>query len=161
MKADLQKALDNVDMTYTELVEIADDIINTYTQEVESIIESVNKIENLTNDMVRDTMLKLSLQAFRFSNVKEKSSLKAECAEILRKEAYAKSFNAGDGSVANRDNNALLNISNEILSETVYNLVADLFKTKLDEIHRVVDTLKTILMSRMAEAKLTSIPSVD
>ena len=75
-------------------------------------------------------------------------------------EAYAREFNAGDGSVASKDNTATLNISNEILAETIYNLVSNLFKIKLDEIHRVVSTLQTVLMSRMAEAKLSAIPDV-
>ena len=34
--------------------------------------------------------------------------------------------------------------------------MSDLFKTSLDEIHRTVDVLKTVLMSRLSEAKLVS-----
>ena len=45
----------------------------------------------------------------------------------------------------------------EILAEEIYTLMANTFKVKLDEIHRVVDTLKSVLMSRMQEAKLTTV----
>lgn len=156
MKRSLEEALKNTDTTYAQLVEIANKITAVYTTEVDAIVQDTLKIEKLTNDDIRSIMTKLSLSAYQFGDVKEKSALKAECAEALRKEAYAKEFSLGDGSVAAKDTNATLNISSEIMTEAVYNLVAGLFKTKLDELHRIVDTLKTVLMSRMQEAKLSS-----
>ena len=105
--------------------------------------------------MLRIYMMKLSLASFSFSEVKEKSALKAECAETLRKEAYAKNFNATEGSVAFRENTATINSNYEALAGQVYELVANLFKVKLDEVHRVVATINSVLMSRMQEAKLT------
>ena len=77
-------------------------------------------------------------------------------AEILKKEAYAISFNSSEGSVAVKDNNSVLSISNEIVTECIYNLVASLFKVKLDELRRIIDILKTILMSRLSEMKMSS-----
>lgn len=157
MKHSLEEALKNTDTTYNELVEIANKMIKIYADDIDNIIGDVsNNVEHLTNDDIRNVVTKLSLKAYQFGDVKEKSSLKAECAEALRKEAYAKEFSLGDGSVANKDTNATLNISNEIMVEAVYNLVASLFKTKLDELHRIVDTLKTVLMTRLQEAKLTA-----
>lgn len=155
MKGNLQKALDNTEMMYSQLVTIANDIVDEHIAEASSLIDGIVKnVENLTNDAIRTSMLKLSLMAFSFGDIKEKSSLKAECAEALRKEAYAMEFNSTDGSVATKENTAIINTSDEILTETIYNLVASLFKNKLDEMHRVVDTLKTVLMSRVSEAKL-------
>ena len=159
MKKSLQEALTNTDTTYKDLVKIADDIIAHYVVDVNKIIEDAQKVEKLTNDDIRNLITKLALKAYQFGDVKEKSSLKAECAEALRKEAYAIEFNALDGSVASKDSAAILNISSEIMTEAVYNLVASLFKTKLDELHRIIDTLKTVLTSRLQEAKLTQMPS--
>lgn len=153
MTKNLQEALDNADMTYNQLVEIANDIIEEYTRDIDVIIKGIVP-ESLSNDDLRNVMVSLSLKAFRFGDIKEKSSLKAECAEILRKESYAKAFNGSEGSVAIRENSATLGVSNEILTETIYNLIADLFKVKLDEIHRIVSVLQTVLTSRLSEAKL-------
>ena len=157
MTTNLQQALDTVELTYSQIIEIANEIVNEYTREVNGLIRTASENTSvLNNDAIRNLMLQLSLKSYTFGDIKEKSSIKAECAEIIRKEAYAKKFNETDGSVALRENTATIETSNEIVSETVYNLVASLFKTKLDEIHRVVDVLKTILMSRLSEAKLTS-----
>lgn len=155
MKGKLQQALDNIEMTYSQLVVIANDIVGDFTKDVDKLMkETYENINGLSNDSLRHLIITLSLKSYGFVDVKEKSALKVECAEALRKEAYAVEYNKAEGAVAARENTATINISDEILTEAVYNLVASLLKTKLDEIHRVVDSLKTVLMSRMAEAKL-------
>lgn len=157
MRGNLEQALENTETTYQQLVEIANEIVDDYTKEINALIKSATaRSENMSNDDIRQFILQLALKSYTFSEVKEKSVLKAECAEALRKEAYAKAFNALDGSNAVRENNAMVEISDEVLTEAIYNLVASLLKVKLDEIHRVVDALKTILMSRMQEAKLSA-----
>lgn len=157
MRGNLQQALDNTETTYAQLVVIANDIVGEHTRDVDTLIkDAVDNINNLTNDAIRRLVIELSLKSFSFSEIKEKSSLKFECAESLRKEAYAIEYNKADGAVAARENAATINISDEILTEAVYGLVSSLLKTKLDELHRVVDSLKTVLMSRMAEAKLSA-----
>ena len=155
--AKLQEALDRTDDVYQDLIEIANTIFKTYTGEVNDLIKgAINNVDNLTNEDIRLLIIKLSLQSFNFGDVKEKAGLKAELSETLRKEAYAKAFNLSEGSVASKESQATMKTSYENSVELIYNSVASLFKTKLDEIHRVVDALKTVLMSRMSEAKLTA-----
>ena len=157
MKKELEKALNNVELTYQDIVEIANDLVSTYTKDLDLIVKNLeNDIESLSNDDIRSLMLKLSIKAYSFGDVKERSAVKAECAEILKKEAYAISFNSSEGSVAVKDNNSVLSISNENVTECIYNLVASLFKIKLDELRRIIDILKTILMSRLSEMKMSS-----
>ena len=155
MKGNLEQALTNTEMTYSQLVNIANDIVGEYTKDIDNVVkDAYENINNLNNDNLRHVIITLSLKSYMFADIKEKSALKVECAEALRKEAYAIEYNKAEGAVAARENTATINISDEILTESVYNLVASLFKTKMDEVHRVVDSLKTVLMSRMAEAKL-------
>ena len=157
MKKELEEALDKVNLTYNNIVEIADSIVSDYTKELDNLISNIdNNIENISNDALRAQMLKLSIKAYRLGDVKERAAIKAECAEILRKEAYAVSFNSAEGSVAAKDNISTLSVSNEIVSECVYDLAANLFKVKLEEVRRLIDTLKTVLMSRLSEMKMSS-----
>lgn len=160
MTKELSQAIDNVEITYSEIIDIANESVKELTGDLDELLENVyHGVENLTNDGIREIMLRLSLRAFSFSAIKDKAGLKASLAETLRKEAYAKQFSTLDGSVAAKDTRATLNISEQIIVEQIYNLTASLFKTKLDEVHRCVDTLKTVLMSRLSEAKLTTIES--
>ena len=158
MKNGVSAALDKVDMTYDELIVIANSILTEVTGDLDAMMESAyNDVELLSNEAIRQLMLKLSLRSYSFSEIKEKSIFKATLGETLRKEAYATNFNSAEGTVAVRENNAILNTSDEILAEEIYTLVSSLFKTKLDEIHRVVSSLQSVLMSRMQEAKLSSV----
>lgn len=156
-KGQFQEAMDNVNMVYGDLIKIANDMVTKVAGDTNRIIEEIrNRIETLTNDELRTYMAKLAINSYSFSEIKEKSAFKAQCAEALRKEAYATNFSTAEGSVAAKENTATINTSDEIVVENLYELVASLLKTKLDEIHRVVDVLKTVLMSRLSEAKLNN-----
>lgn len=158
MDLTVNKALNNVEDSYKDLIEIANEIFNETTGEIDSMINiAYNMSETLTNDSIRDLMMKLSLKSYSFSEIKEKSAFKAVLAKTLRSEAYADSFNKTDGTVAVRENTAILETSGEIIASEIHNLVSNMLKTKLDEIHRVVNTLQTVLMTRMQEAKLSTV----
>lgn len=158
MNTNVQEALNNVDMTYNDLITIVDDIEKDVLGDVDEIISNIyNNLQDMPNAAIKDNLLSLSLKSYSFSDIKEKSAFKAELAESIRKEAYAKAFKASEGTVAAKDSDATMNISSEIIAEEIHTLLSALFKTKLDEIHRVIDVLKTILMARLSEAKLVSI----
>ena len=151
----LKEALQQTQTTYKELVEIADGLLKPYTSEIDDIIQdTTNKVENLTNEEVRKIMLTLSLRAYTLGEIKEKSSLKLACAEALRDEKYARVFNESDGAIKTKENIALLESNYETLSQAVFDEIYSMLKTKSDEVHRVVDSLKNILISRASEAKL-------
>lgn len=158
MKNNVSVALDKIDMTYDELIVVANDILKDVTGDLDEMMASAyNDVEVLSNEAIRQLMLKLSLRSYSFGEIKEKSIFKATLGETIRKEAYATNFNAAEGTVAVRENTAILNTSAEIVAEELYTLVSSLFKTKLDEVHRVVAALQSVLMSRMQEAKLSSV----
>lgn len=158
MNITVSKALHAIDETYDSLITIANDIFDVVTSEIDEMINAAySNADSLTNDSIRDLMMKLSLKSYTFSEIKERSAFKAVLGETLRKEAYAENFNKTEGTVAVRENNAILNTSPEILAEEIHTLVSSMLKTKLDEIHRVVSTLQTVLMTRMQEAKLSSV----
>ena len=158
MKSEVVAALDAVDATYDELIDVANDIAKEVVGDLDDMMASAyNDVEKLSNEAIRDLMLKLSLRSYSFAEIKERSAFKSELAETLRKEAYAKNFNLAEGTIAVRENTAVLNSSSEILANQIYELVADIFKSKLDETHRIVAALTSVLMSRMSEAKLTTV----
>lgn len=158
MEKKLEEALERVEMTYGELVEVANDMLKPLFGPINDLVKQVNAtINSLSTDLIRDYILQLQLKAFEISETKEKAALKAELAETLQKEKFATSFNSFDGSAAVKDKLALIETSSEIVAETLYNLVANLLKTKVDQLHRLVDALKSILMSRMQETKFMNL----
>jgi hypothetical protein len=162
MDKKLETALSNVETTYSELVDIANGMLNPMFEPINLIITQVNATVNaMSIDQIRDYILRIQLKAFEISEIKEKAALKAELAETLQKEKFAVSFNGLEGSAAVKDKLALVETSAEIVTEALYNLIANLLKTKLDQLHRLVDALKSILMSRMQETKFMNIGSTN
>lgn len=154
MDKKLETSLNNVEATYSELVVIANDMLGPIFTPINEIINQVNaNVNAMPIDQIRDYILTLQLKAFEISEIKEKAALKAELAEVLQKEKFAVSFNGLDGSAAAKEKLALVETSAEIVTEALYSLVANLLRTKLDQLHRLVDALKSILMSRMQENK--------
>lgn len=162
MDKKLETALNNVETTYGELVDIANGMLNHMLEPINMIISRVSASVNaISIDQIRDYILTLQLKAFEISEIKEKAALKAELAEALQKEKFAISFNGLEGSAAVKDKLALVETSAEIVTEALYNLVANLLKTKLDQLHRLVDALKSILMSRMQETKFMNMGATN
>lgn len=157
MKESLEQALNNVELVYNDVKEIADDLVKEYTSDIANLISYIaDNLESLTNDDLRKLILKLSTKAYSFGDIKEKAGIKAEIAEMLKKEKYAIEFNKAEGSVAVRENTSILNISDEVVTQAIYDLVASSYKVKLDEIRRMIDSLKIVLTSRLSEAKLSA-----
>lgn len=158
MTEKLNTALTNIQTSYNELVEVANDMLSSIIGPVNDLVGEINaRVNAMSIDQLRDYILRLQLKAFEISEVKEKSAMKAELAEALQKEKYALSFNGAEGTAAVKSNIATIQASGEIATEVLYNLVSNLLKTKLDQLHRLVDCLKSILMSRMQETKFMNI----
>lgn len=154
----LTEALQNIETSYGELIAISNDMTADLFKPANDLIAQLDlSINALPIDSLRDYLLRLQLEAFKLSEIKEKSALKATLADALQKEKFAISFSGADGSAAVKDKVATLATSEETVSEALYNVVASLFKTKLDSIHRMIDTLKSILMSRMQEQKFMNL----
>lgn len=156
MIKNLEASLNQVEATYSEVVDIANEMLKELFSPINELVDNLNNdVQDMQIDEIRDYIMKLSIQSFRISEPKDRSTLKAKCAEALRKHNYAIEFNGAEGTINTKDNTALINTANYIVTEALYDLVSDLLKTKLDEIHRLVDALKSILMSKMQEVKLS------
>ena len=154
-KEKLNMALEKVEMTYHDVNEIAHDMLKELFDPINELVSDIREnVIGMPPETIRNYMIRLQLKSYEISETKEKSALKAECAEALKDEKYAESYNAADGTTQARANTALLASSEEVIIEALYNLVANLLKTKLDELHRLISVLQSILMSKMQEAKL-------
>lgn len=160
-KKKLQESLEQVEMTYAGLADIAKDMTEPFFKSADDLIKRLDDIQSLSNEDIRNYMLKLAIGSYSLGEIKEKSALKAECAEVLRKETYAQLYYEAEGTAGNKDTFATLGSSSEVVVEALYRMVSSLFKVKMVEIHQMVDVLKSIMMSRMQEAKLSMNNSVD
>lgn len=162
MAKDLNSALEAVEMTYAQIKDIADSMLATPFEEPNRIIDNIQyNVESMSIDLLRDFILRLQLAVYSLSELRDRSGIKASCAEAIRKEAYAAAYVGQEGTAGVKDSNTTLAISENIVAQCLYDLVASLVKTKVDQLHRMIDSLKSILMSRMQEAKLSATSLAD
>lgn len=151
----LNEAITNVETTYDQIEQIAQDIIKELFEEINSLVTEIQlNINNLSIDAIRNYMLQLQTSIYQISEIRDKATAKAQCAEALRKEAYSTSFLKQEGTAGQKDANAIIDISDKIVTEYLYELISNLIKTKIDQGLRLIDTLKSILMSKMQEVKI-------
>lgn len=157
MTPKFKAALEQVEMTYGEIVDIANSMLAGPFEEPNRIIDFIqDNVESMSIEMLRDCILRLQLAAYSLSELRDRSGVKATCAEAIKKEAYATSYIGQEGTAGVKDSNTTLAISENIVAQCLYDLVASLVKTKVDMLLRLVDSLKSILMSRMQEIKLNA-----
>lgn len=151
-----QNTCQEVTDLYCNIVKIGDQYVNAMTKDIDELVKSASEnVENMTTESIRQLSLKLAMESFSFSEVKEKAALKAELSETLRKQTYSRAYVDAEGTGQVKDNKANIAITDAMLSEKLYNYVADQLKIKIDEAHRVIDALKSVMISRASEAKLS------
>ena len=143
------------DELYKYIVQMADDIVNKASKPIDDIIIKLKRgFEDLSTKQLNDFMIQLSIEAYYFGSKKDHAILKQVCADTIYKESLAKSFAISTGTQANRQNQALIDNIDKQAVKLLYDCAANNMKTKLDETHRMINTLNSAIISRNAEAKL-------
>lgn len=156
--ADYSSAKKDASEMYKNLGPVIDDVVKKHSKEIDEIIAKIKKdLSSLTNKEIRDYILQLSIENYYFAESRDKSMLMQECALLLLKENQAESFNSTDGTQAIRTNQSLLDTKDRQIVLMVQNSVATHLKSKLDESHRIVESLKSVLISRNIENKLKGV----
>lgn len=160
---ELDSTMQEVKDTYKSLWKLAESLLKNYTLKIDNLIKPLKSadVEQMTTGQIRQILFNLSITAFDLGELKDKSSWTYELAEIIKDEAFAISYNVSEGSVAQRNNNATITISKENAVSSLYKMISAILKTKLDECHRIVDALKSILISRASDQKLMNNSSGD
>lgn len=145
----------SVEEMYRDLVVIGNELVSKNTAEVDKIIDKFkSNYEFMTNEELRAIAMQLQIEAYYFGQKKDRAVLKQACADALCKEKMAKSYATATGTAANKQNIATIEASDSAAVKMLYEMVANMMKTKLDEIHRLGGVINNVIISRNAEAKL-------
>ena len=89
----LSEALQNVETTYGELISISNDMTAELFAPANTLISQIEVcLTSLPIDSIRDFLLRLQLEAFKLSEIKEKSALKASLAAAFTKRKVCSKF---------------------------------------------------------------------
>lgn len=159
MDTNLEQANKEVNEVYSQLNEAVKEVTAEITKPLDDLVKELSRGVNLfSNSELWDFQLRLGLESYRLSIVKEQSSLKDACAQALYKEGLAKSFSESTGAVETKKQTSVLATMDKQAVSMLYTSISNLLKTKLDEAHRLVNIIQNIQISRAAEAKQNGSP---
>ncbi len=155
----LQAVNKDVHELYLQLNDAVKEVTKEIIKPLDDIVAELSKGINLySNNELWDFQLRLGIETYRLSNIKEQSSLKEACAEALYKENIARTYSETTGAAETKKQTSILaSVENQAVS-MLYSSISSLLKTKVDEAHRLVNIIQNIQISRAAEAKLNSSP---
>ena len=160
VKIDNAKA--EVNETYNMLKPIVKETVAKNCKEIDIIINNIKKnLTNLSNKELQDYMLQLSIETYMFAERKDMSLLMQECAISISKSSQASVFNSTVGTQSVRNNQAIVDTLDKQTVAMIQNAIANCMKSKLDEAHRIVNVLSSILISKNAENKLKGVREDD
>lgn len=152
---DYSNAKQEANELYKNLKPIIDGVVKKHAKDIDAIISNINKhLTTMTNKELQEAILQLSIENYYFAESKDKSMLMRECSLALLKEKQADTFNSTEGTQAVRTNQSIIDSKDRQIVLMLQDSVATHLKTKLDESHRIVDSLKSVLISRNMENKL-------
>ena len=153
----INNAIKDVSDVYKNLKEIVDGVVKKHSNGIDMIFAEIkkysDKLELLPNKEIIGWMLRLQIAEYEFSAKKDDAQLMQECSAILTKVTQASIYALSDGTQSARSNKALIDTQDKQLVTAVYNAVSSNMKTKLDECHRMMNLLNSVLISNNAEAR--------
>ncbi len=159
---DLTEAMNEVKDAYNSLWKLGESLIKKYTAEIDSIVKPLKNadVEQMTTGQIRQTIFKLSTLSFDLGELRDKAVWTADVSDIIKDETFAMEYNCSEGAVAQRTNNATIKISKESAVTSLNKVISAILKTRLDETHRLIDSLKSILISRASDQKLLNVNTI-
>lgn len=155
---DIKEANNQLTDVYNQLKPIITSVVEKNAKPIDDLIKKIKKeLTVLTNKELEQYMLQLSIETYYFATVKDSAILKQECANALLKEGQANVFNSTLGTQAVRSNQAVMDTLDKQTVNILYNAVSNNMRSKLDEAHRIVNVLSSVLISKNAEAKLKGV----
>lgn len=140
---------------YDELAPLIKETVDKHSRHIDEVIKKIDRdAENtMTNKELRQIMLELQIEVYRFAPIKDLAAFRQDLAKTLSNEAQANAYNDSLGTQEYRRNQAILQTVTQQAVKLLYDAIANQMKTKIDEAHRMINVLRDILISRSADAK--------
>ena len=151
---EIEQARKECQHVFLQLKPLAKEAVSKYSGPIDDIVKKMSKLDYMSDEEIRQTMMKLSIECYFFGNYTAESALMSDCASVLYKEKNAREYSTASGTQAEKNSVATINSMDKQAVSSLYKMVKDLMGIKLDEAHRLINTLNSVLISRSAEKKI-------
>lgn len=159
MIIDISSEKTEVNELYKQLKEAAIESVTGMTAPLDGMIKQLESgVSTMSNSELWDMQMRLGVETYKLGIAKEQSSLKSTCSDAFYKLSLAQSFCSIDGAQETKKQKS---IADNVKSQAVamlYSTASSILKTKMDEAHRIVNIIQSILISRASDAKNSGNP---
>lgn len=162
-EAKVQKVREQVDLDSQQIMNVVNEIITPYTQELDNYVDFVKGIiTNYDNpptaQELDDFIMNLSVFIYYASGMQEQLGIKDDIAKALYKEMYHSARDSIEkGTVADKDSLAELASQSEYLTSMIYKRSYGIVKAKVASAQELLSSVKKIISRRMSESEITRI----
>lgn len=154
MIIDISSEKKEVDELYKQLKDGAIESVNAMTATLDGMIKQLDSgVSTMSNSELWDMQMKLGVETYKLGIAKEQSALKSTCSDAFYKLSLAQSFCSIDGAQETKKQKSIAdNIKTQAIA-MLYTSASSILKMKMDEAHRIVNIIQSILISRASDAK--------
>jgi hypothetical protein len=158
----MQKTIDKVESQSVELEQIVLKVVEKYCDTIDSYVENIrNVLDTEVNDLsIQDLnriLIKITTYSYFLSTRQEILGIRRDVADIVHKEKFNNAYiNTTTGTVANKTAKAEEFSKEEEVVALVYDRAYKIIKMKNDAVCRLIDSIKKIVSSRLAEMQLAN-----
>lgn len=158
----VRKVLTEVQNLYKDLQDIVDAEINTYCKPLDDYSREIDEAlfgsngKALPTDLIETYIANLASVLYYVNSGQEIIGLKEDLCKMIRQDVYTKARSACEGTVADKDAAGIVASCTEALAHTAYSHAYKTMKLKAEAGYELLNSLKKILGSRIAEAELSN-----
>lgn len=144
-----------LDTNYNSALEYADTVIESYTMELDQLVETIKEaiIEDGDLSNLHQYNLELPIKLYELSANVEKLGLKVDFAEINRADKYSRLLINATGTIPEKQARATVFVNNEVYAKEIYERCYYGVKAKVEAASQVLISLRALIQSLESEKR--------
>ena len=168
----INEVVSSVENNITYFTDISDQIVNSYTAELDELLIEINKrvisVESAADSELEFAALKLSNMLYYMGSRLENIGIKDDLSKLAAKESYNQAYLDNQVKDADRKNKTTVaeltaiaeNASRyDTIMNSLYSRIYKQIKYKIDAGYELLSTIKKIISKRIADTQLAYNPS--
>lgn len=153
----VENVVNKIDYISRTEIALCDEFVMKNCGKLDKLISNIYQdINNLTDQQVESYILELATQLYYVSSCQEMVGIKEDVCKMFKAKIYNEARREAQGTVADKDAQALLISQNESLALNVYTRAYKTIKAKVESGYEVLNSLKKIMNRRLAEIELSN-----
>lgn len=151
--------MNKVDNTSLVVKEISDKLVSEYCEELDNVMDFIGQLlkrGNITDNELEFNILDLANILYFTGSAQEDLGIKEDTCKSIRQEIYNKTREESTGTIADKNANAELVVTQETIVLNIYSRAYRKVKLRMDAGYEMLNSLKKVMNKRISEMELSN-----